>query len=278
VLEDTGERRPDLVAHLSGLSAGEETVFTHTFPDDFQLERYAGMTVEYTVRVEAVKEREEMDLDDEFAALVGDYDSLEDLKAQIRQVLTEQKRAEVDDQLASQMVEVLLEQTCTVRWPAVLEEEVLDDLVEEHQYALERMGLDFETHLKTRQMTEEEFREELRPEAQKKLRRSLLLDEIAEREQIEVSAQETLDYIRSLIASVGDPDLEEVLAREEGANLIAQAHVYLRRQKALERLALIARGEAELEAEAETGTGATPAEETADSPGTPESETNPNSL
>ncbi|RME41266.1 MAG: trigger factor, partial [Caldilineae bacterium] len=241
------EGEPDFEAHLGGFSAGEETVFTHTFPDDFSMEHYAGMTIEYTIRVEAVKEKEEIELDDEFAALVGDYDSLDDLKAKIRQNLIEQKNAEVDSQLASQAVEALLEQTENIHWPAVLEEEVINSMLDEERRNLERGGMDFETYLKTRQMTEEAFREELRPKAQEHLRRTLLLGEIARREEIDVHPQEVMDYLQHLISPTVNLDLEELLKGEEGDRLVMQVFDHLLQQKTLQRLARIVRGEAETE-------------------------------
>jgi len=287
LLEPYDSDEPDFIAHLSGLSAGEEATFTHTFPDDFRMPDYAGKTIEYTIRVEEVKEKEEMELDDEFAALVGDYDSLDELKDEIRQKLEEQKRIESDREVGDRMLQMLLERAQTIRWPAALEEETLDDLVETRRYDLQQTGIDFQTYLKTQQMTEEDFREQLRPEAQQSLRRKLVLEEVARQESISVSPQEVSYFLSHMFPEEGT--LDEMMAGEKGLILISQVHLYLRERKTLRRLAAIARGEVETETEeteteagesgeegdAEAGSDASPSDEDAEAPA---SETDPHTL
>jgi len=247
------ESGPDLSAPLIGLSAGEEKEFTLTYPETFPEERYAGQEVTVWVRVHSVKEKEFYPLDDDFAQTVGDFDTLQQLKEKLREDIREQKEAEADEDLAEEALKQLVERVERVEWPPEVEEEEIDQLLEEQEHKLQRSNLSLDTYLSIRKQTRDELREELRPVAQERLRRSLVLGRFIELENLSVTEYEVLNEIDRLswLAGEESSEMRQALATPEGVRYVANDLLVT---KAKERLLQIVKGQAEAETEAEIET------------------------
>ena len=232
----------DLLAHLAGKSAGETVEFTHTYPEDFFDDDLAGETVNVAITVDAVKEEEEPPLDDDFAAMVGDYESLDDLKAKLREDMLKQKKLQQESDLTDEALEKIIE-GATIKWPQSLEEQELDDTMEREGNSLQQYGIDFETLLRIQKKTREEFREELRERVQKNLRTALALGKIVELENISVDSDAIARESEFMTASSQNPEqMAEVVYSPSGQRVIANN---LLTEKALRRILAIAKGEAD---------------------------------
>ncbi len=266
--EDEDASEPDLTTPLIGLSAGETKTFTISYPEDYRNPDYAGKEVTITVEVSSVKEKVLDPLDDDFARMAGDCETLDELKEKIRQDLLEQRTNERNSKLAEEMLERLVEQA-TVVWPEALEEQELEEEAQYLERRLTDMGISLEDYLSIQQKTRDEWKEELRQTVVDRLKRGLVLGKVAELEGLQASQSEILSEAKILADSVGGG---EALWR----NLITSASSQSRiaadvvSGKAMKRLAEIALGEAPepgAEAPAETAGAETesPAEAEAES-------------
>jgi len=243
VLLDPEERRPvpGFHAALLGVRPGEERPFRLKMPDDHPSEE-----VEFTVRVEQVCERLLPGLDDDLARTVGDFDTLKSLEDQVREQIGEAKREEAEAEYVEQVTEALVNQA-TVEYPLQMVEDDLDELVKRFGRQVQReRHLSFDDYLKVSGRTEEEVRAELRPRAEARVRRGLVMWELVEAEGLSVTDQEIDERVEVLGETWGiraDEARKELRSKE-----VWQA---VRRdlllEKGLARLTAIARGEEESE-------------------------------
>ncbi|MFQ5577128.1 MAG: trigger factor [Anaerolineae bacterium] len=234
---------PDLPGALIGLAAGDTTTLAHTYPDDYDDEIYAGKTVETTLTVDTVKTKEEIELDDELAVLVGDFDTLDELKEKIKRDLTTHKQKLADDELVEDMLTRVVETTVTLKWPKVLEEEELDHALQDQRGQLAKSGYDMDIYLRSLQKTEAEYREEQRGAVQKRLERSLVLDEIAEVENLTVANAEINRQADMMIMLAGGGrEATRVFKSPASFRMLADSLLH---DKARQRLLAIAKGEAD---------------------------------
>ncbi|MFQ5611560.1 MAG: trigger factor [Anaerolineae bacterium] len=239
---DEDSEEPDRVTPLLGLSAGDEKTFTVTYPPTYEDEDYAGKEIEITVRVNEVKEQELEPLDDDFAALVGDFDTLDELKENVREGLYRERKAEQDSELADQMLDRVIEGAPTIEWPEFLEEQRLDEALKSQDTELEEIGYSLETYLKLQQKTVEEHRDELRPRIQELLRRNLAISKLAELENLTVDTEEVLGTAETAVRLLGDSsELRDAYLSDAGLTMVANDLLV---SKVRQRLSAIARGEA----------------------------------
>ncbi len=235
---------PGLIEKLIGLKAGETGTFELTLPDDFQVEQLAGELAEFDVQVEHVYERILPNLDDDLARTVGNYDTLDELEAVVRQRLREERRAEVESEYAESVVSDIIEQA-DVSYPSLMLDEALDDAVSDYEREVEqREHMRLEDYLRIQGKTMEELREELRPRVEASLVRSLVLGEVVEQEELEVSEEAVVKQINASSEAYGEraEEVRKALSTDE-----ARRGVYNRllANKAVERLVTMAKGELE---------------------------------
>ncbi|HEX6229223.1 MAG TPA: trigger factor [Solirubrobacterales bacterium] len=179
---------------LSGASPGEECQVRVTFPDDYQAEELAGREAIFAVKVKEVREKILPDLDDDFASEASEFETLEELREDIRSRVAEVVDSRIEQDFRIAAIDAAAEKA-TVELP--------DDLVSaraaerwervERQLAARGMGPD--AYLKMQGKTREEVIEESRPDAERELRREAVLAAIADAEAIEVSEEEMLEAL-----------------------------------------------------------------------------------
>lgn len=222
-------------------SVGASLAFDLTYPDDWPSDR-ASKTAHFAADIQSIKRYQAPALDDDFAALVGDYDTLEALKTNIREGIATRSQADADVQYANQVIEKMLE-VAKIEYPSVLVEESVDRLADEQRRGLERSGIPFADYLRIMRQTEAQFRAQLRQPAERRLRADLLLARVPELEGLTASDEEIAEEAEKLLADAGDNAesmrsiLESPAARATVANDIL-------RQKAIDRLLQIAEGTA----------------------------------
>ena len=236
---------PGFAERLLGLAKGAETEMDIPVAADFADPKMAGKTARYRVVIHDVKEEKLPTLDDSFARQVGEgfasVDALrERIESDIRKVEEERALHRYHDQVLA-----ALEERATLEFPPVLIERELEHLVEDEQKAWggpSTGGRDLERYLQSRGKSEEEMRQELRPLAVERVRRSLILTEVAEAENISVSDAEVGQEVESIASSAG-PQAEEVrriFAEGDGRDSLGRR---LLTRKVLDHLVSIASGE-----------------------------------
>lgn len=232
---------PGFAQEIVGLAAGEARKFDLAFPDDYANETLRGQTAHFEVTVKEVKSRTLPEWDDELAKSVGDYEGLEDLRRQVREALQQRAEQGVKSEYADKVVDELTAQA-KVTFPPVLLENELDSYLDDLDKRLREQRLTLDDYLKIEGKSKEQLREEARPNAEQRLKRSLVLGEILSSEGIHVHAEEVEAQIELMAARFGDRagEMRKLLNRPETKQAMATD---LLTNKALERITAIARGE-----------------------------------
>jgi trigger factor len=184
---------------VTGLEAGASATFTTELKGGSQ----AGQDAEVTVKVTAVQEKELPELDDEFAQLASEFDTLDELREDSRTRLARMKEFDQATQAQEKVLDALLE-LVDMPYP----EKLLQDEIETRRHNLEHhqlepAGLDLETYLKTQDKTVEEFEAELDEQAKKGIKTQFVLDAIASKEELSVSQDELTEHLLRRAAGSG---------------------------------------------------------------------------
>lgn len=257
--EDSPNPVPGFAEALVGIAKGEERQLSFSFPPDYPILSLAGHTFQYTVKALEIKEKQLPEMDDEFAKGVGvGYESLEALKERIRSDLQAQAEMVAQSRLEEQALDALVA-LAKVDLPEVLVEHEVDHLIQDRLEALQGSRIRLEDYLRETRKTEEALREELRPEARRRVLRTLVLQRFGELEGITVTDEDLENEIESRVEAVG-PDGAQLREIYRDPQLRESLRLTLFRRRSMDRLLSIVRGEAAAQAEAKEEKPEEPAE------------------
>lgn len=179
---------------LSGAETGEDRQVEVTFPDEYQAEHLAGKDVVFNVKVKEVREKILPDLDDDFASDASEFETLEELRADVREKVGEalDSRSQEDFRIAA--VDAAVE-AATVEVPDDLVTARATERWERMERQLASRGMDPNAFLQMQGRTREELIEESKPDAERELKREAVVTAIAEAEAIEVSEEELVEAL-----------------------------------------------------------------------------------
>jgi trigger factor len=225
-----GANPPGLDEELKGMTAGSGKSFRLRFPDDYSVSELAGTEVAYTVKVRDVRQRVMPELDDEFAKDMGDFDTLDALRARVRQDLEAEAREASDRQVRADVLKKLAARV-PFPVPASLVDRETDRRIEEFARRL----IDQRVDPRKTNIDWAAFREGQREPATEAVASALVLDEIARREDIGVSEAELDAELEKYSARSGltVPAVRSRLEQEGGLGRLVAG---LRREKALSRV------------------------------------------
>jgi trigger factor len=266
---------PGFSRRLIGLSTGNQAEFEYTFPEDHGQEYLQGASAVFHVNIEQVNSRTLPELDDEFASSIGDYANLDELRAAIRQDLEKQAEEEYNREYDEKLIEEVVDLSTTKYPPQMLEQEI-DTVINRLESNLAQQNLDIDLYLKTRQIDMPGLREEVTPVAETRLKKSLVLLELGEAENITINPDElqteTNRTLDELSYYMQEKDFRRMLQTNEArSNLVSNVMIEMLIERTQERLRNIARG---LVTEVTPETSETTAEEH-DEEIAPEAETSP---
>jgi trigger factor len=205
---------PGFEPNLVGLKAGEEKTFDLTFPKDYGVATLKNRKVTFTVTAQNVQEVVEPKLDDAFAASVGPFKTMKDLKDDIKRQLTAEKEQQRDAEYQNELLQKIAEKT-SVDVPKVLVDEEIDRQEKQERQNLAYRGQTWEEHLKEEGLSADEHRERNRAPAELSVKAGLALSEIAERENVTVSPQEVDIRIQLLKGQYPDPQMQAELDKPD---------------------------------------------------------------
>ena len=194
----SGQFVPGFEEQVVGMTAGEEKDIDVTFPENYTAE-LAGKPVVFHVKLNKVTETVVPALDDEFAKDVSEFDTLEELKADIRAKALESAEKQIASSFEQACVEKAAENT-TVEMPKALIEAELDTQMERFGYQLQMSGYSMEQYAKMMGGDVATMRNAFRPAAEKQAKINVTLEKIGEVENIEVSEDEINAELESLAA------------------------------------------------------------------------------
>jgi trigger factor len=239
VVLDRRDPLPGFAVQLLGMAAGETKEFTLNFEEGDEAEELAGKSYRVSATVHEVKGKQLPDLDEAFIEEVsGDLKTVEALRERIEANLRRQAEVDAYAKVRDAALQALSERA-QAEAPFSLIESQLDQMMEERREVVRRSGLRWEDYIRIVGGSEEAMREQLRDEARERVRRRMLLDELATREGIEPTADEINDELAEQIRTSGLSAAEASRVLEH-PNARAIAERNLRIRKALLRLVEIA--------------------------------------
>jgi trigger factor len=228
------------------LSAGETKTVTHTFDEESSYENLRGKEAVFTIEVQGVKAVQLPELDDEFAQTLGDFNNMVGLREAIRQQLEQNQNQQYDQDYYDGLINEIIDQASVKYPPHMLDEEV-EQFLHNLEHNLERDRLDLTTYLKMRELERDAFIEsEVKPAAERRLLRSLVLEEFARQESLEVKNEELQYIYYSAQQQVSEFQKSQAgkrqNAREMANNLAMNTINNIFNQRIMQRLKAIATG------------------------------------
>lgn len=187
----SGSFIPGFEEQLVGAEAEKEVEVNVTFPEDYHAEDLKGKAAVFKCTIHEIKAKELPEIDDEFAAEVSEFDTLEEYKADIKAKIKEQKASEGKTKQEDQVVEQAVKNAEYEIPKAMIETQALQ-MVEDFGQRIQSQGLTMEQYFQFTGMTADKMLEEMRPQAIKRIETRLVLEAIAKAENIEIS-DEKLD-------------------------------------------------------------------------------------
>ena len=188
---------------IVGMKEGESKSFTTTIPETYSNPDLAGKEARYEVAVKAVKRRELPEVNDEFAATVGEYTTMDEVRQAIREQMRSQRQRDADTTLREDVTKQLIETSTYTIHPLLVEDEA-NTMMRETARMLEDNRLSLSQFLESSGKTEDEYRKELEPDATERVKRDLALAALADAEGLQVDNTEAGQWFEmKTMASIG---------------------------------------------------------------------------
>jgi len=244
VLDDERVSVPGLVQAIVGMQAGEHKEVSLTMPDDAEDEHLRGKQLSTTIDVVRVSSRTLPEIGDELAQAVGQFDTLTQLRDDIRRRMLEQKKRLADQEYAAQVLDAFANLSAVAYPPAFLEER-LDAMLAEFKEDVKREErMPYDEWLKVQGKTEAQVRDDLRPMAEARGKRGLVMREVARAEGIDVKDAEVAYEIQRQINMAGrsNANVRKALIADDNRRAVQNS---ILSNKVLARMVRIASGEAD---------------------------------
>lgn len=212
----SGQFIPGFEEQLEGRNVGDAFDVNVTFPDNYHAEELKGKPAVFQCKVHAIKEKELPELDDEFAKDVSEFDTLEELKKDIRDKMQHQADHAAEDEVENQLIDKVIE-GMEAEIPHEMIDSRIDEMVQNFQYRLQSQGMNLETYLQYTGMDMDAFRKSFEAQADRQVKIRLALEKIVEVEQI-VPTEEEIEAEYEKAAGnyqMEAEKLKELLPKEE---------------------------------------------------------------
>ncbi len=216
---------------LIGKNAGDELDVNVTFPEEYHAQELAGKPAVFKVKINEIKTEELPDLDDEFAQDVSEFDTLAEYKESVEKKLMERKEAEGKRAQENEAIDKIVEAS-QMEIPDVMIESQVQSMLEDFANRISQQGLSMEQYMQFSGATTEQMQEQMRPEALKRIQSTLVLEEIAKKEDIQVSEEDIdneLDRMAGMYGMQAD-QLKEYMGDSEKESMKMEISI----QKAVE--------------------------------------------
>jgi trigger factor len=222
---------PEFTEHLRGTSAGDERTFDVNYPEDTQDKRLAGKTFTYTVKVQSIKQKSLPELNDEFAKQLGEFQTMDDVRKTIREQMEAERKHEAEHAAKEKLVGELIQRN-DFEVPDSLIEQQIDIRLERGLRALAAQGLTAE---QMKKMDLQRLRVGQREQAIHDVKAALLLERVAEEENVQVGDDEMNQELEAL-AKQSKQTSEAVRARLTRDGGLDRIRTRIRNEKTLEFL------------------------------------------
>jgi len=185
----SGQFIPGFEDQIAGKNIGDEFDVNVTFPEEYGAKELAGKEAVFKVKLHEIKVKELPAIDDEFAKDVSEFDTLKELKADLKKKATERKKKAAEEATENALVQQIVD-SIKGEIPEAMFENRLNQCVEDFAYRLQSQGLNLETYLKYTNSNIDEFKKSFRPQAEAQVKYRLALEKIVELENIKPDDKE----------------------------------------------------------------------------------------
>lgn len=182
----SGQFIPGFEDQLIGKSTGEDVEVNVTFPEEYHAEDLKGKAAVFKVKINAIKYKELPELDDEFAKDVSEFDTLEDLKKDVKEKLSAAGKEKAKHETEENVVKAVCDNT-EIDIPEAMINSQIEKMIRDFDMQLRYQGLNLEQYMKYTGFTVDTFKEQYKEEATKNVKTSLILEKVCEVENIEAT-------------------------------------------------------------------------------------------
>lgn len=205
---------------LVGKNVGEECEVNVTFPAEYHAAELAGKPATFKVTVKEIKVKELPELNDEFAGEVSEFETLDEYKKDIEAKLSEKKQKAAATENENRVVDKVVE-GASMEIPERMIDGQVENMVQDTARRMQSQGLDLEMYLKYTGMTLEQMKEQMRPQAVKRIETRLVLEQIVKQENIEISDERLDEEIAKMAAAyqMEADKLKEYMSEQDKAQM-----------------------------------------------------------
>ena len=202
----SGSFIPGFEDQIIGKNAGDEFDVNVTFPEEYHAKELAGKPAVFKVKLKKITVEELPEPNDDFAVEVSEFDTFAEYRADVAKRL-KKRHADDADKLLSDKIEDALSELLKAEVPEAMIDNEVESVIRDQESRMQMNGLDFKTYLGYFQMTLDQYKEQVRPGASKRVRVRLALEKIAELEKIEISPED-IEAEYSSIATAYNVELD----------------------------------------------------------------------
>lgn len=219
----SGQFIPGFEEQIVGHKAEEEFDVNVKFPEEYGAKELAGKDATFKVKLHEIKTKELPEIDDEFAKDVSEFDTLDELKSDIKAKALERKTKSADDEVENQLIDKIIE-GLKGEIPEAMFRSRVEQSIKDFDYRLQMQGMNLETYMQYMGGNVEALKENFRPQAERQVKIRLALEKIVELEKIEVSAEE-LEKEFGVMAETYSMTVEQIKAAVPEADITADLAV-----------------------------------------------------
>lgn len=199
---------PGFEEQLVGAEIGKEVEVNVTFPEDYQAEDLQGKAAVFKCTVKEIKEKELPELDDEFASEVSEFETLAEYKSDVKDKLTEKKVKEAKETKEAAVIEAIVSDS-EIEIPGPMLETQQRQMIDEFAQRMQMQGLSMEQYFQFTGATYDKMIEQVKPQAEKRIKSRLVLEAVAQAEKIEASEEDYEEELKNM-AEVYQMEVEKV--------------------------------------------------------------------
>lgn len=177
------------VENIEGMKEGETKEFSLKIPLTGEDKKIVEKEVSFSIKVVSVFERELPEIDDNFAQSLGEFSNITELEKKLEENIKLEKERKQNEVLRLKIIEEIAKKT-QVEIPEIMIERESDNMIEDFKHRLEHSGVSFDSYLSANNKKEDDFKNELKEEAEKRIKTSLIIKKIAEKENIKATEEE----------------------------------------------------------------------------------------
>ncbi|BFL72832.1 trigger factor [Anaerococcus nagyae] len=193
---------------VAGHKVGDKFDVNVTFPEDYQAKEFQGKDAKFEVEINSITEKELPELDDDFAMDISEFETLDELKADLKESLKEEKANYATNMMQNQAIEALVK-ISEVSAPESLVSQEIDVEMQNLDQRLQQMGIGLSQYVEMTQMDMDQIRDQYRAQAEEKVKANLVMDEVALKEAFDVTDEEIEEEINESAKMYGVDDIEK---------------------------------------------------------------------